>query len=345
MKLLVIGGSRFLGRHLVAAAQAGGHDVTLFNRGRSAPVDGVEMIEGDRNTDLDRLEGRRWDAVIDTCGYFPRAVAASAKALADSVDRYVFISSLSVYADHSVPGNDENARLGELTEEQQREVDQIEPGSAASAAALGKMYGPLKVVCERAVEQVMPGRVLQVRPGLIVGEGDYSDRFTYWVTRVARGGEVLAPGRPDRFLQMIDVADLARWTIRMTERKATGVYTANGAPGQLTMKTLLEECRAVSGSDASFTWVDDEFLLEHKVGPWMELPLWIPDSDEEMRGFMYIDCSKALAAGLETRPISETIRDTLAWHRSRGSVETLKAGLAAGKEEELLRAWHAAKGA
>ena len=340
MKLLVIGGTRFLGRQIVSAALSRGHEVTLFNRGKQELPAGVESIQGDRHKDLDKLRGRRWDAVIDTCGYLPQSVAASATALADSVDRYVFISSISALADTSTPGIDENGKLAELTAEELLEVEKMDPAAPGASPKFGEWYGALKVLCERAAEKAMPGRVTSIRPGLIVGEGDYSDRFTYWPARIARGGEVLAPGRPDRFVQLIDVADLGQWTVHMAESKATGAYNANGVPGELTMAAVLEACKAVSGSDASFTWVDEDFLLAKEVSPWMEMPLWIPESDEKMRGFMAIDCSKAFAAGLKLRPISETVRDTLAWHRSRGSPETMKAGLAADKEKELLREWH-----
>ncbi|MGI8732187.1 MAG: NAD-dependent epimerase/dehydratase family protein [Pyrinomonadaceae bacterium] len=221
MKLLILGGTRFLGRHLVKAALARQHEITLFNRGKhhgkdpSAALANVETIYGDRNNDLAKLQGRRWDAVIDTCGYLPCTVRASAEILTDSVDRYVFISSISVYADVSVFGVDETAPVAGLTSEQLAEANEIDSSGQASAVNYGKMYGGLKALCEQTAEEVLPNRVLTIRPGLIVGSYDYTDRFTYWVQRIARGneaGEVLAPGRPDRYLQFIDVRDLAEWT-------------------------------------------------------------------------------------------------------------------------------------
>ena len=340
MKLLIIGGSRFLGRQLVNAALARGHEVTAFNRGRSAPIPGVQEIQGDRHTDLAKLEGRRWDAVIDTCGYLPASVEASARALADRVDRYVFVSSASVYADNSVPGNAEDAPVAQLTDEQHAVLAKADPAAPGSMPGFGDMYGALKALCERTIEDILPGRALQVRPGLIVGEGDYTDRFTYWPVRVARGGKVLAPGRPDRPVQFIDVADLARFIVHLTERKATGAFTANGPPGHLTRGALLDACRTVSNSDATFAWILDEaFLLDRKVAPWMQLPLWIPESDESMRGFMFLDCSKALGAGLEIRPIEDTIRDVLRWHEANAARGPMKAGLDAGREQDLLREW------
>ncbi|HKR01139.1 MAG TPA: NAD-dependent epimerase/dehydratase family protein [Pyrinomonadaceae bacterium] len=343
MKLLIIGGTRFVGRHLVAAALAHNHEVTVFNRGKFRPADlpDVETIHGDRNSDLDRLRGRRWDAVVDACGYLPRTVRASAEALSSSVDRYVFISSLSVHPDFSRSGMDETAPVATLTAEQLEKANAIDTSGQPSALSYGKMYGGLKALCERAAEEALPDRVLILRPGLIIGPDDYTDRFTYWVVRVARGGEVLAPGRPDCYVQFIDARDLAEWAVRMIEGRETGVYNTNGLPHTLTMERVLEECKAVSGSDASLTWVSDDFLLQEGVVPWGEMPLWMPEEEApHARGFMFINCDKAIAAGLTFRPLSDTIRDTLAWYRTAPPREELKAGLAPDKEERLLRKWH-----
>ncbi|MDQ2976274.1 MAG: NAD-dependent epimerase/dehydratase family protein [Acidobacteriota bacterium] len=352
MKLLILGGTRFLGRHLVAAALARGHEITLFNRGQhsgnhpSAALTSVETIHGDRKNDLAKLQGRRWDAVVDTCGYLPHTVTASAEVLSHSVDHYVFISSASVYADVSVFDVDETAPVATLTSEQLDQANAIDSSGQTSAVTYGKMYGGLKALCEQAAEEVMPNRVLNIRPGLIVGPYDYTDRFTYWVVRVARGGEVLAPGRPDRYLQLIDVRDLAEWTVRMIERKETGVYNANGLPNNLTMKSVLEECKTVSNSDASFTWVSEEFLMEERVAPWSEMPLWMPEEGApHLKGFMFINCDKAIGAGLTFRPLNDTIRDTLNWyeaHRTQNSVLStqLSAGIDPDKEQRLLRKWH-----
>ena len=342
MKLLIIGGTRFLGRHLVAAALTRGHDVTLFNRGQHslAAQPDVETIIGDRNTDLNKLEDRGWDAVVDTCGYLPGGVRAATELLSRSVERYVFISSISAYADLSVTGVDESAPLAQLTGKQLERVKQIESSGETSANTYGDMYGGLKALCEQVAEDTMPGRVLVVRPGLIVGPYDYTDRFTYWVTRVANGGEVLAPGSPERSIQFIDARDVADWTVKMIETKEAGIYNANGLPNSLTMKNLLDECALASGNNASVTWVDEEFLKQEEVAAWSELPLWLPDSAENLKGFMFVSSDQALKAGLTFRPLARTVQDTLSWYREAGNLEPLKAGLPKEKEESLLRKWH-----
>lgn len=343
MKLLILGGTRFVGRHLVTAALARNHEITLFNRGKhpSAALTSVETIYGDRNSDLAKLQGRRWDAVVDTCGYLPRTVRASVEILSHSVDRYVFISSLSVYADVSVFGIDETAPIATLTSEQLEKANEIDSSGQASAVTYGEMYGGLKALCEQAAEEVLPNRVLIIRPGLIIGSYDYTDRFTYWVVRVARGGEVLAPGRPDRYVQFIDVRDLAEWTVRMIERKETGVYNANSLPNNLTMERVLEECKMVSDSDASFTWVSDNFLMQEKVAPWSEMPLWMPEEGApHLKGFMFINCNKAVGSGLSFRHLNDTIKDTLTWRETNRLNEELKAGIDPDKEQRLLRKWH-----
>jgi 2'-hydroxyisoflavone reductase len=347
MRILILGGTRFLGRHLVAAALDGGHEVTLFNRGThpATALPNVETIHGDRNHDLFKLQERSWDAVVDTCGYLPRAVRASAEALSDSVERYVFISSISAYADVSVAGLDETAPLAKLTDDQMQQANAIDSSGQVSAVTFGRMYGGLKALCEQAAEEVMPNRVLIIRPGLIVGPYDYSDRFTYWVVRIAGGGEVLVPGRPGRCLQLIDVRDLAEWIVRLIEQKETGAYHATGLPGIVTMQSVVEECKAVSHSEASLTWVSDDFLLEEKVVPWGEMSLWMPETAPHVQGFMFMNCAKAIAAGLNFRPLRETIADTLTWWQHNCVNETMKAGITRDKEESLLRKWHARVGA
>jgi 2'-hydroxyisoflavone reductase len=325
MKLLILGGTVFLGRHLVEAAQARGHEITLFNRGQhnAALFPDVEKLRGDRSGDLSALQGRRWDAVIDTCGFVPRLVRASAELLADAIDHYTFVSSISVYADVSVIGIDESAPVGTLPDETIEEVTD-------------ETYGPLKALCEQAAEQAMPGRVLVVRPGLIVGPHDPTDRFTYWPHRVAQGGEVLAPGQPDRAVQFIDARDLAAWILRMVEARQTGVYNATGPDYLLTMAQVLEECQRQSGSDARFVWLDEQRLLDAGAGPWIELPLWIPETDEH-RGFAAINCQKAFAVGLAFRPLAETVRDTLAWDATRPPDAERRAGLKPGREAHFLK--------
>ena len=331
----------------MTAALQHDHEVTLFNRGRHAPAPfaNVETIYGNRNGDLDALKGRRWDAVVDTSGYLPRTVKAAAEVLSSSVDRYVYISSQSVYADLSVVGVDETAPLASLTDEQLAAANAIDSSGQTSAVNYGKMYGGLKALSEVAAETVMPGRVLNIRPGLIVGPEDYTDRFTYWVVRVAAGGEVLAPGRPDRNIQFIDVRDLAEWTLRMVGRKEKGVYNANGLPNALTMEALLKECKSVSESDASFTWVNEDFLLQEPVAAWSEMPLWLPqEAAPHLKGFMFINCDKAMAAGLTIRALRDTVRETLTWYETTHTNEALTAGIDRDREKRLLLKWHESKG-
>jgi 2'-hydroxyisoflavone reductase len=324
MKLLVLGGTVFLGRHIVDAALAAGHEVTLFNRGmhNADLFPEVEKLRGDRKSDLGALDGRRWDAVIDTSGYVPRVVRMSAEKLADAVDHYTFISSLSVYASMADRGADESAAVGTIEDETLEEVT-------------GETYGPLKALCERAAEEAMPGRTSSVRAGLIVGPYDPTDRFTYWVNRVAEGGEVLAPGRPEQRVAFIDVRDLAGWVLRGAERRVTGVFNATGPGEPCTMQRLLESCRTASGSDARFTWVDEEFLAAENVAPWQEMPLWLPD-DPEYAGFNEVDCSRAIAAGLTFRSVDDTVAATLATERARTMVPGERAGITRERERELL---------
>ena len=339
MDILIIGGTRFLGVHLAAATQARNHAVTLFNRGNHpAPVSAhVETIRGDRNADLSKLAGRRWDAVIDTCGLVPRAVKASAEFLLDSVGSYVFVSSQSVYADLSLPDVDEEAKVKTLTTEELDRANEIDSSGQGSGASYGQMYGGLKALCEQAAESEMPGRVLNIRPGLIVGPYDYTDRFTYWVVRVARGGEVLAPGRPQYQIQFIDARDLSEWIVHMIEIKATGVYNANGLPGRFTMQNLLDECKSAAESDASFTWLPESFLLQENVVPWSEMPLWLPyEAAPQLKGFMFVDCNKAVALGLSFRRLTDTISDTLAWYRTTRGNSALCAGIDSDREQKLL---------
>src|ERR671921_877897 len=289
MDLLILGGTGFLGRYLVKAALGDGHRPTLFNRGLSEPglFPEVEKLEGDRDGDLSALRGRRWDAVIDTCGYVPRVVGASARILADAVDHYTFISSISVYSDDIALGADEGAQVRELPDPTIEEVT-------------GETYGGLKALCERGGGETMPGRVLNVRPGLISGPHDPTDRFTYWPRRVAAGGEVLAPDHKGRRVQYIDVRDLAAWIIGMSGERRTGTYNATGPDYELTMGRLLEECEAASGAVAELVWATEDFLEENGVEPFTELPLWVPREDAAL---LAVDCSRAIEAGLAFRPL------------------------------------------
>ena len=327
MKLLILGGTVFLGRHLVEAAQQRGHEITLFNRGQHNPelFPDVEKLRGDRNDDLSALRGRRWDAVIDTCGYVPRVVRQSAQLLAGQVEHYTFVSSISVYAEFSQPHVDETAPVGTLADPT---VEQV----------TGETYGPLKALCEQAAEEAMPGRVFTVRPGLIVGPHDPTDRFTYWPVRVAAGGAVLAPSRPDFPIEFTDVRDLAEWMVRMAEARKAGVYNASGPSTPATLGGLLETSRTVSGSDARLVWVSEGFLQAQGVQPWSDLPLWVGD-DPSMAGFSRFDASKAMADGLTFRAIEETVRATLAWAQSRPAGHQWRAGLSPERERNLLAAW------
>ena len=332
MNILIIGGTIFLGRHLVDAALANGHTVTLFNRGKtnSNLYSEVQKLRGDRTNvdDLQMLRDRHWDAVIDTCGYFPHIVQLSAQALAGSVERYVFISSISVYGEPpTTPGIDENAPVAQLA------------GKYLTDYA-DESYGNRKALCEQVIENELPGRTLNIRPGLIVGPYDPSDRFTYWPVRLKRGGTVLAPGNPDAPVQIIDVRDLAEWTIRMIEHQQIGIFNATGPEIPLNMRQVLETCLQVAGIPAELVWVDDEFLLGQGVAPFTDLPLWLPGPAAAM---MQISIAKALNAGLTFRPLEETVADTLAWDNTRTSDTQQENGVSAERESELLALWMKSK--
>jgi len=328
MDILILGGTVFLGRALVEAALEMDHVVTLFNRGKSNPdlFPEVEKLIGDRNADLSTLEGRRWDVAIDTCGYVPRVVKQSTELLANAVDHYTFISSVSVYANLSQPGIDENAPVGVLKDKATEEIT-------------GETYGPLKALCEQEVLKGLPDRALVIRPGLIVGPHDTSDRFTYWVLRVSQGGDVLVPKPIDLNVEFIDARDLAKWTLHMAEARQTGIYNAVG-PGQShSMEQFLDICKMVSESDASFSWVDGEFLLNNKVEPWSDMPMWIPMEHPEFSGIFAVSGDRALKAGLVHRPSTDTIRDTLTWSKTRPKGYEMKAGISREREKQLLGLW------
>ncbi len=329
-KILILGGTAFLGPQIVDAARARGHVLTLFNRGKTNPglFPDIEKLRGDRDGDLKSLEGRKWDAVIDTSGFVPRLVTMSASLLAPNVKQYVFISTISVFAEDLKPGTAEDGPLAKTPDETSEDV--------------GKYYGALKALCETAADKAMSGRAWNVRPGLIVGPGDKSDRFTYWPVRVARGGEVLAPGDGGDPVQYIDVRDLAAFVVLGVERNLTGTYNATGPAKKLTMKEMLDGIKTGTGGKANFTWVSADFLEAKQVAPWSELPVWVP-SRNGAEGFTQISAAKAIAAGLTFRSVSVTAKDTLAWYKTlpedrRGK---LLAGISADKERELLAAWHA----
>jgi nucleoside-diphosphate-sugar epimerase len=333
VKLLVLGGTKFLGRGMVDAALASGHEVTLFNRGRTAPdlFPEAEHLVGDRDGDLAALEGRSWDAVVDPSGYVPRLVRASAELLAGSVEHCVFVSSISVYREPVEAGFDEDAALGTL--------------DGPTEEVTGSSYGPLKALCEEVVRDVFPDSHANVRAGLIVGPHDPTGRFTYWPVRIAAGGDVLAPGDPHRHVQFVDVRDLGTWIVHVAEQRISGSFNATGPEPPVTMGGLLEGCRNLTGSDANLVWVDESFLLENGAGPWVELPLWLPG---EEAAILQADVSRAIASGLAFRPLEETIRDTLVWAQTDGDagplasgIEPGDAGMRADREAELLGAWRA----
>jgi 2'-hydroxyisoflavone reductase len=314
VRILLLGGPKFVGRALIDAALEAGHELTLFNRGLTNPelYPYVERVHGDRDGGLGALAGRDWDAALDTCGYFPRLVRDAAQLLRDRVARYAFISSVSVYADLAT-GPDETSPVGTVEDETTEDL-----------GAEHERYGPLKALCEREVQTAFGEGALIVRPGLIVGPHDPTGRFTYWPHRLARGGEILAPGPPERLVQFIDVRDLAAWTIGLLDAGHGGVFNATGT--------------GVSWSDllagGRVTWVSDAFLGEQGVGEWMELPLWI--GDPAMAGIHRTDVSRAVASGLRLRSLRETIADTL---EQASLVDGV--GLAPERERALLDAWHA----
>ena len=330
MKILLLGGPRFLGRHLIESALSKGHEITLFNRGQTAPelYPQLEKLRGDRTLDLSPLHGRHWDVVIDTCGYLPRHVGASAALLAQAVEQYIFISSISAYASFAQINLAEDAPLAKLADE-------------SIETLTGETYGGLKALCEQAAERYFPGRALHVRSGLIVGPFDPTDRFTYWPWRVAQGGEVLCPGGPQLPQQFIDGSDLAAWIIRQAETRQAGPFNVTGPQQPIATGELLEICRQTSGAKAEFTWVSEEFMLQSGLQPWSEVPLWIPSNDPDSIGSSRVSIERALAAGLSFRPTAETVADTLAWARTRPADHTWRAGITRAREAEVLQAWHA----
>lgn len=330
MHILLLGGTRFVGRHLVQEALARGHTITLFNRGKTDPqlFPNVETRIGDRDGGLKALEDGTWDAVIDTCGYLPRIVGDSARLLHGRVEQYVFISSISVYAD-PVPGADEDAPLDRTDDPTTEEITET-------------TYGPLKVLCEQTVQQVFGDRALIVRPGLIVGPDDHTDRFTYWPVRILAGGEILAPGNPEQQVQFIDVRDLASWILNLVEREVSGVFHATGPAQPLPMRSFLQRSLACLQPDASLTWLPEDFLHAQGVEPWSDLPLWVGAQSE---GISAVNLQRALSAGLALRPLEETLADTLEWHRTRPEFYALKAGMTHQREQQVLEAWHMAQNA
>ncbi len=335
LRILILGGTGFIGPHQVRYAIERGHTVTLFNRGQTRPglFDNVEQLHGDRARnpgDYGSLAGREWDVVIDNPTMRPRWVREAGAALAGCARQYLFVSTVSVYADNGTPGADETAAVGTTDTP---DVESYPIGSA--------LYGPLKALAEREAERAFPRHATIVRPGLIVGSGDPSDRFTYWPVRIARGGEVLAPPADD-LVQLIDVRDLAEWTIRCCEEERYGVFNATGPATGFTVREMLEGARDAVGSTATFTYVTSEFLKGQGVNEWSDLPVWI-SSDGDAPGFAQRSIARALSAGLTFRTYADTVRETLAFYRRESVTGVVRAGPAPDREQELLAAWHAGR--
>ncbi|HZF79023.1 MAG TPA: NAD-dependent epimerase/dehydratase family protein [Rubrivivax sp.] len=345
MKLLVLGGTRFLGRHVSELALAAGHQLTLFHRGRSSTdlFPQAEHRLGDRDADLTSLQYGTWDAVIDTSAYFPRQVLSAAAALSGRVGHYQLVSSISVYAAFDKPGLQEDAPLQTLADPNEQ-------------ALTGATYGGLKALCERAAMQAFGHRCLVTRPGLLVGPHDPTGRFTWWLQRAGRGGDMLAPGEPTAPVQLIDARDAAAWMLLQAERRTAGVFNLTGPPAPFTIEQMLACVRSALNKPVRLQWVAEDFLLEQGVAPWTDLPVWVPRASA---GLHEVDISRALASGLQCRPLAQTVVDTVAWAaREEGSTATSTAtgatppagvmprppvGLSAEREQALLEAWRRLK--
>jgi 2'-hydroxyisoflavone reductase len=331
LRILILGGTGFIGPHQVRYALARGHKLTLFNRGKTNPklfAGEVEQLEGDRATgNLESLKGKEWDVIIDNPTTLPRWAREAAQLLKNSAKQYLFISTISVYADNSKPGMDETAETAKTDKPDDEKIT-------------GLNYGALKALSEKEVEKAFPGRATIIRPGLIVGPGDTTDRFTYWPARINRGGEVLAPGDGADPVQIIDGRDLGEFCIRMVEQGDTGVYNATGPASELTMAEMLYGIRAVTTANVKFTWVDMEFIRKHQIRAWSEMPVWVPGTGETA-GFSRTGIARALAKGLTFRPLADTAAATIEEYRKRtGDAAKLKAGLSPEREAELLKLWH-----
>jgi 2'-hydroxyisoflavone reductase len=334
LRILILGGTGFTGPYQIRYALERGHKVTTFNRGKTHPGEtppDVEQLVGDRNGKLDALKNRQWDVVIDNPTTLPAWVRDAAQILKGNVDRYVFISTISVYGEIK-QGVDESAPLAKY-----EGPDPSKETLEAMKASGYKTYGPLKALSEKEAEKWFPGKVLIIRPGLIVGPRDETDRFTYWPVRIDRGGEVLAPGSPDDPVQFIDARDLAEWTIRMVEKGEAGIYNATGPAKPLGISGMLDGIKGAEKSNATFTWVNEEFVTQQKVEPWSDMPVWTGKDS----GLARTSISRALAKGLTFRPLADTARDTLAWFKSlpQDRQSKLRAGLTPEREAEVLAAW------
>jgi 2'-hydroxyisoflavone reductase len=325
LKILILGGTTFLGPHLVQELQQRGHEVTIFTRGnQSSKFSNVEELQGDRDGNLEALKNRNWDAIIDTSGHLPRLVKDSSKLLTNSTNHYTFISTIGVYENFYKQKIDEEYPVARLENENSEEITE-------------KNYGALKAACEEVIQSHFPNRCTIIRPGLIVGPLDPTARFSYWPTRVKRGGEILASGSPNQLLQIIDVRDLAKWIVTMVEQQAVGIYNVTGPAKAMNFEQLLQECQAVTNAYATLTWVNEDFLIKHQIQDWVEIPLWLSYT-RNMPGFLNVSIDKALKAGLTLRPIAETIKTILDENNNQADLN--QSGLNPEKERMLLNQWH-----
>jgi len=338
LRILILGGTGFIGPHQVRYALSRGHQVTLFNRGRQPHEwpGSVEELIGDRNTgDLKALEGREWDVCIDNPTTLPFWVRDAGRILHGKIKQYVFISTISVYAENLKPA-DESAPVAPYAGKDAM-AETIE-----SLRAQPELYGPLKALSEKQAEQQFPGKATIIRPGLILGPGDETDRFTYWPVRLARGGEVLAPGDGSDPVQIIDARDLAEWTIRMAETHTFGTFNATGPERELKMREMLDGIASAIRADFHPIWVAADFLEAQKVEAWTDMPVWVPGFGDTA-GFARRSIRKALAAGVTFRPLATSASDTLAWFKEQPAERQakLKAGLTPAREEQVLSKWKA----
>jgi 2'-hydroxyisoflavone reductase len=335
MDVLVVGGTGFLGGAVADAAAAAGHAVSVFARGRTErhAAASVETLVGDRFGDLSSLRGRRFDLVVDTCAFSADAVAALLDALSPAIGRYALVSSISAYADLSKPNMDETAPTSRATAEQLAMARALPADRRSSAASYGTAYGALKREAELVALSRLGDRALILRAGLLVGAGDYTDRLTYWVRRIDRGGTIPLSGDPERRVQLIDVRDAADFMVAAGEKSVGGIFNLTGRP--ISMAAVFEACREVTGSNARFVWRPEADIRAAGLAPWSEVPLWLPSSDAALRYLLEISTDKALAAGLMVRDLKETLRNILDWDRTRRATP-LKAGMPPEKEARLL---------
>ncbi|MGX5200564.1 NAD-dependent epimerase/dehydratase family protein [Aliikangiella sp. IMCC44632] len=330
LNILILGGTGFLGPHVVSCALKAGHQVTLFNRGKTNPnlFTQLKTIIGDRNTsDIEKLSGYKWDAVIDTSAYFPRSVNMAMQVLKPNIKQYLLVSTISVYADWSQPGLNEDSALATISDPTLEDIT-------------NSTYGALKALCEAAAQKHMPGKVCTIRPGLIVGPRDKTDRFTYWPVRVKQGGEFIAPGTGDDFIQFIDVRDLAEWMLLCLEKNINGTYNAQTQAQDIRMKDLINSCMSELNPKAQPVYIPAEFLAKHQVTPWQEMPVWFPPTGD-FAGAGAISTQRAHAKGLTHRPIGQTVKDCYAWFSQlpKQRQSKLRAGISLVKEKRVLSAW------